>query len=783
MASARTSVQFSQLWQFPLLLVSLGLFGYAAYLFIDPQPGLTVDQKIAVARTFLDQERAEATLEQLNRLLNTDKLEPQREAEVHLMLAEALELGQRQKRINIPVNHQRIIEQTQIALSQGARPDAKLYRRLGDSYEALNKSIESLASYRQAMAMDSAHSLSLQRKVIDLLTGQGDDAGAETAIELYVKSEGLTDAERGWAIGEQARMMIDRGSLVDARLMLIEALGLHTDPVAQGALNYRLGYCAWKLGDAPEAERLLMLSRQQLRPQHPLDAEVCCLLGRIAQERDDPRAAIAHYEVVLVGHPNANVAPLCRLGRGICRIMLGDDDPGLADLHDLVSQLDQKGAESVLSRRHRTEVLAGLKSAGLTLAARGNFQAAMELLSYEQVLQPEPPATFFARLGSVYDRRAEQLEATIPDAKTAEKARRGQQVRQLRANAGDAYVAYSRILTLADDKGYGDALWKGIDLYDRSGDMQRMISALEVFSAERPDDAVAPDALLRLGRAYQAAGLFDKAIAAYQKNQFRHPQSLAASKSAVPLAQAYIAKGPENFAKAESVLLGVFENRALTPDAEEFKQALFELGQLYYRTGRYEEAVARLEEWTQRYPREPRLGQLLFLMADSYRKSATNLDVTLASADASADAGKGDAAEAATARRQRLEKARSLYAQVIEYYRSRPPSVEVDKLYNRLSHFYRADCLYDLGEYEEAIRLYDAAAFRYQDDPSALAAYVQIVNAYCALGKIDEARTANERAKWLLRKMPAEAFSDGSFAMPREYWEQWLKWTSASGMW
>ena len=51
-----------------------------------------------------------------------------------------------------------------------------------------------------------------------------------------------------------------------------------------------------------------------------------------------------------------------------------------------------------------------------------------------------------------------------------------------------------------------------------------------------------------------------------------------------------------------------------------------------------------------------------------------------------------------------------------------------------------------MTNFTEAIRLYDVAAFRYQDDPSALSAYVQIANSYCALGRFEEARTANERA-------------------------------------
>jgi tetratricopeptide (TPR) repeat protein len=175
-------------------------------------------------------------------------------------------------------------------------------------------------------------------------------------------------------------------------------------------------------------------------------------------------------------------------------------------------------------------------------------------------------------------------------------------------------------------------------------------------------------------------------------------------------------------------------------------------------------------------------------MADSYRKSAGLLDAKLAasktaSVDASGQNVGVDLAEAASERKQRLTKAKGLYDDVINFYKNRQPTGDVDKLYLKLSHFYRADCLYDLGQYAQAVQLYDAAAFRYQEDPSALAAYVQIVNSYCALGKIEDAKTANERAKWLLRRIPPEAFKDGTFSMPKEYWEQWLKWTSEAGMW
>ena len=196
------------------------------------------------------------------------------------------------------------------------------------------------------------------------------------------------------------------------------------------------------------------------------------------------------------------------------------------------------------------------------LRREGIFKAPWNCWGTSSNCSPSPPAEFFARLGNVYEQRVDQVEKTIDDSNAVEKIRRGKQVRDLRTKAGDAYVAYSRALTLADDKGYGEALWKGVDLYDRAANIQCVIAALELFVAERPDDSLAPAALLRLGRAYQAAGMFDKAIGAFQRNQFRYPNSLAASKSAVPLAQAYIAKGPEAYGKAESVLKSVVENKS-----------------------------------------------------------------------------------------------------------------------------------------------------------------------------------------------------------------------------
>ena len=135
--------------------------------------------------------------------------------------------------------------------------------------------------------------------------------------------------------------------------MLSQALSLEIDTVAMGALNYHMGYCAWKLGDSSEAERYLRVARDQFQSKHPLDADACFLLGTICRERDDAAQASAYYQAVLVGHPDAPIAPLARLGRGMCRVMLRQDDAALTDFDDLVNEISPREMERIRAGAER----------------------------------------------------------------------------------------------------------------------------------------------------------------------------------------------------------------------------------------------------------------------------------------------------------------------------------------------------------------------------------------------------------------------------------------------
>lgn len=781
MAMPQASARLAHLWQFPLLMVSLALFSYSAYRFIDPKGSPRAGDRLHAAKVFLQRGDADSAITQANRVLASANLTRADEAGAHLLLAQALETGQKQKRLSLKANHQRIIEQSKLAVAGGVAEDADLYRRVGESQEALDHPAEALLAYTRALALDPDHSTALQRKVIELQLAENDSDAAEQSIDAFLRSPKLGKGDKAWAMEQKARVLIARSQFDRASKLLEEARLLDGNIRSQGEAHYWLAWCRHKLGQFDEAERLLRVARDQMTVADPLEGDAGYLLGNIRAAKGDLPEAIACYEAVLTSHPESKLVLLARLGRGLARLGLMQDEAGMNDLHESVAQVKQRPQGGNFS----ADVVKGLEQAAALLARRQRFAYALELFEQEQDLAPNPPAEFFARLADVLEKRADQLEAPSDSDSDEALRKRQQQARDLRIEAGDCYQALSRKLTLADDHGQAEAAWKAIDRYDRSGATPRLVAALEEFVSQRPSDGQTPEAMLRLGRAYQARGQFDLAIDRFQKNQMYFPQSLAASKSGVPLAQCLIAKGPAGYAKAERVLREMLEQSPLlTPEAEEFRSALFELSQLYYRTGRYEEAVAKLEEMAQRYPTDPRMAQMVFLIADSYRKSAALLaaggpatqPATTNPADASARA------EASAARIERLQKARSLFAQAIDLFRRQPPRRDLEKLYQKLSFFYRADCAYDLKDYAEAIKLYDAATLRYQDDPSSVAAYVQVVNAYVALGRPDDAKTANERAKWLLRRMPAEAFEAGKAAISKEYWNQWLTATADSGM-
>jgi tetratricopeptide (TPR) repeat protein len=93
----------------------------------------------------------------------------------------------------------------------------------------------------------------------------------------------------------------------------------------------------------------------------------------------------------------------------------------------------------------------------------------------------------------------------------------------------------------------------------------------------------------------------------------------------------------------------------------------------------------------------------------------------------------------------------------------------------RYAWLYRADCAFELKQYDVAARLYDEAARKYSDHHSSMHALVQIINCYDRLGETTKADIAHRNALHRLQQLPDDAFTAGDALMNRGAWEQWLQ--------
>lgn len=347
------------------------------------------------------------------------------------------------------------------------------------------------------------------------------------------------------------------------------------------------------------------------------------------------------------------------------------------------------------------------------------------------------------------------------------------------ADAGDAYRRHAQLTTM-DDALSGNSLWRAAQLFDQAGRTTDAVNALRKFTTERPHDPRVPEGLLAMGRLYQSAGRIDDAVAIYQRNIKENGKTPAAYASAVNLAKCYMLQGPEKFEPAEKALLSlVQDNMDLGPAANEFRVSLFTLGELYYTNGRWADAILRLEEATERYPKDARVPRALFMLGESYRKSAGDIRDAIQKNPAIEHR-----EELAAARSERLRRAAALFTRVIAALDSdntqtlagqaRPISpLEEECL--RTSYMDRAECYFELNELPTAIKFYDQTAARFATHVMAIESYVQIVNAYVSMNERARADAAAERAQWVLKRIPDEAFTKEPATMSRQYYEDFFK--------
>lgn len=311
------------------------------------------------------------------------------------------------------------------------------------------------------------------------------------------------------------------------------------------------------------------------------------------------------------------------------------------------------------------------------------------------------------------------------------------------------------------------------------------------------------DAWTGLGEAIFATGDTNTALAALENCYVRQPKHPSAYRARLLAAMAFEEQG--KLAEARELLEENLYQFSLSPESPEWQKSLFLLSSVVYRQAMeaetrsriagaddtdperkkaglalleeshhlFQEAIRILNEATQRYPETSEALTARYRIAEAYRHSAkwprkrlgvTTIETTRIALNRQIQQELGLA----------IEQYASLIAKLSDGQESTRSAIEQSVLRN--CYFGRADSLFDLGRYDDAIAAYSAATNRYQHEPESLEAYVQIAACYRTTSRPAEARGTLQQAMVVLDRMRPDADFSRTTRFNRNEWQQLLTW-------
>lgn len=778
------------LWQLPALIVGVVLFTAGAFVAALNRPPYDIDAALAGVRHIIEEEGAfDRALGVLNTEITLHLSAPHatnvHRGEFHALTADALYGGLTAQNLRHDENAERVLRQYERAQELLGTLSHIQSSRVVEALVMLGRIDEARARLDTIPTSESGLRLRLLRTIvsatIDLLRESRSTGVASSVIatqlpftlallQEYASEPLLNAEERRWAIARQAELRIESGYPAECVEHLLRAIQRYEGARIRDAaeLLVLLGRAYYDLGQFADAKRRLEQADEALYESHPLRARVQAMLGRIAQMYGENEEARERYQIVVTDFPSSEAAWDAWLGLGETESMLGAFDRSVEAYLRLVTEPGPIHAVNDSLRDRAQE----------RLSAR-DFENA---LLYAEVglrirLNDETPGWAHLAAGSAQRSLANSLlsPATLSDGSVdwalIDPVTR-EEVRRRLIDAAKHFFSYSRVVIGEPGDAYAGAMWDAGDTWDRAGEFPAAINAFTEFAQQLPNDPRRARARFRLAQAHQAMGDYMIASQLYRELIREDPPSGEGYMSFVPLVRSILSIDPvANASEAEQLLLRVVDGGVMAPDARDFRVALNVLGRLYVRAGRHTDAVARFQESVERYPDAPDVVNIRYALADALRMSAMEIEKDLREGMPQSRRNELEAL-----RRERLERALTLYDAVCIASGERDSArmSSLDRIELRNAYFYRADCAFDLGDDEAAIGHYDVAANRYADDPASLVAMIQIVNAYTRLGRWEEARTANERARQRFRELPEHAFQRDDLPLERRHWERWL---------
>lgn len=669
------------------------------------------------------------------------------------------------------------------------------FRHLGEAFEWQDREKRALSCYARAIDLGVDHRSELRKRMIELLqrprrtSGEPSTARIDDLLDTMLAEVGPDRLDlRLWAIEEKIYTLEDLDRLEEAAALLVREKKQFQETDLQNHFGFIEALHLYKLGRFDQVARSLRTLRNRLERHDRVHAMSGWLLGRVVLNDEDgparPEEARSFFQDVLAYHPNTLYAAASRVGVAESLVALERHVEAIAAYETAMAELERFPGQHLVNRdvlRSSLAFAAELQRiAGHLQPAVAYAQLATELVNADDATQTTLLLQQLAQTQAQYaDDLERRAEARREQEDVAGASALAKSASEVLASAGETSLRLARISTL-NDRLSSEWGWRAAEFYDRAGNGAQAVALYRTFTVEHSGHSLVPRALLRIGQRLRAMGQLPDAVTAFQAVYGRFPRTLEGSRALVPLARCYLAMGPENEELAEKTLRVLLEDSdVLTPDAPEFAEALYLLGDVLGRRKRYVQAIATLEEAADRYPDDPRIWRSRFLLADAYRQSALSLKE-----EAAHTALESELRQMGEESGTRFNRARQLFRDVITEYKVRGPENldRLERLFLRHALLYEADCFFETNRYREALQLYEEAAGTFQDSTRALSAYVQIINCNVFLGQRQEARAALARALIVVGALGQVTFDSTVSPETRQDWKGYLEWLGASGL-
>jgi tetratricopeptide (TPR) repeat protein len=809
-ATQAAAISPRNLWQIPTIALSLILIGSGLYVAARPRASYDVEAAVVKVELLLSEGQLESTARCIRAEVEpfVATATPAVQARFHAVVADyhflngqAAGLGRNAsdqivthygaaRELGAEISALRLERWAQALLTLGKLPAARdrlveLDRLCTDDGGEKNpEDVAAIAAVRNRVF----------RRVVEAALAQREQSFDElmTLLADYRLHPNVSPGDEIWAIARQTELRLMHGSTQSALdMLLIEMRRLEsrdrTEDNALGAsigeLYTLLGRCYFELGDYTKAETHLQRALGLFHGPEAERADALTLLGQIAMATGNLDAAQGYFQSVVADFITTRGYLPSLLGRAEVNSMLGAHESSMADYRAVRDELAKSRPRNDVTPLRVAERLCDRHDAAL---AQGNLERGLDFAELAESLfaAEQVPPSALLRLATINRQLADDLIAG--GSRDDEDAAAAVVVRQPidpgvrhEANvryerAGNYFLRHaSADLSAAAAKGGPDAassIWLAADCFDQGGRQDLAIQYFMKYLDVQPfEDPRRAQTLFRMAQAHHAQLDFEKAIIIYEQLAAAQARTEYAAQSYVPLARCYVAvnRVPEARQMLQQVLGG---NRLLLPDAADYRDALLELGRIEHRAMEYAVAIGALTEFLQRYAADPATLEVRYMLGDGYRSSAQAIRKRIDD-DASilpAEVGRLNALCI-----EHLQHAEERFAQVGESPRQGKSAFEQDMI--RRAALYRADCAFELQQFDRAVSLYDHASREYSGHQSSMYALIQIVNCYTAMGDAERAASAHHRALVRLRQLPDDAFAAPDGLMDRTAWERWLE--------